>query len=70
MLGWQPWISWCDGHGLQLAALYILGYGLKVRAALQLESDRRYVRTAVPEGGGLGQGTREQWKVGAATSSV
>jgi hypothetical protein len=32
-------MSWCDGHGLQPAALYILGYGLKVRAALQLESE-------------------------------
>jgi hypothetical protein len=63
-------MSWCDGHGLQPAALYILVYGLKVRAALQLESERRYVGTAVPKGGGLGQGTREQRKVGAATSSV
>jgi hypothetical protein len=47
-------MSWCDGRGLRSAALCSLGYELTIRAALQLESERRYVEMAVPEGGGLG----------------
>jgi hypothetical protein len=52
-----------------VASLCTLGYGLMVPAALQLGSKRRYVRTAAPEGGGIGyacrawqsSGMSEQW---------
>jgi hypothetical protein len=47
-------MSWCDGRGLRLATLCSLGYGLAVRAALQLKSEWRYVGAAAPEGGALG----------------
>ena len=47
-------MSWCGGRGLRLVAWCSLGYGLSVRAALQLESERCYVGVAAPEGGDLG----------------
>jgi hypothetical protein len=37
-----------------LLLLVALGYGLLVRATLQLESERRYVMAAAPVGGSLG----------------
>jgi hypothetical protein len=48
-------MSWCDARGLRAFALCSLGCGWMVRAALQLESERWYVRAAAPEGGGLGE---------------
>jgi hypothetical protein len=47
-------MCWCDVRGLRSTALGSLGYELLVRAALQLESERRYVGAAAPEGGCLG----------------
>jgi hypothetical protein len=41
MSGRQTQISWCDGCGLRSAALCILGYGLTVREAFQLECERQ-----------------------------
>jgi hypothetical protein len=41
-------LSWCDGGGPHLAALGSLGYRLLVHAALQVKSEMRYVRVAVP----------------------
>jgi hypothetical protein len=54
MSGWRSHMSWSDGRGLLLVAHGSLGYGLAACAALQLESERRYVGTEAPEGGGLG----------------